>query len=121
MQWLATELDECTGTNQLIIVQKQGDNTPTVITFTGINLTGMDFVGTVSFPVPISLAIGSGLEITDAVNGELTLQLDVDQTQTVATGQYPFEIWSIGTEATPVQTDPVSGFWVINAATTVIS
>lgn len=124
MQWQATDLD-CNGLNQLIIIQEQGDNSPTVFTFsengTPINLTGMDFVGIINFAPVVNLSLGGGLEITDAVNGELTMRLESSQTQTVLPGQYKFEIWQIGTEATPVVTPPITGVWVINKALMAIS
>lgn len=124
MQWQATDLD-CNGRNQLIIIQEQGDNSPTVMKFKDgenpIDLTGMDFEGTINFALVVNLAIGSGLEITDAANGELTMRLESSQTQTVKPGQYKFDIWQIGTEATPVVTDPIRGVWIINEALTVIS
>lgn len=125
MQWRASDPD-CYGRNKLIIIQEQGDNTPTVFTFTNddetpVNLTGMSFEGTIDFPTSVSLALGSGLETTDAANGELTMQLLSSQTQTITPGQYDFDIWQVGTEATPVVTDPIRGVWIINEALTVIS
>lgn len=181
MQWRIQESD-C-GATQVIISQEQGDNTPTLINFP-YDITGWDFVGTINFPTPIDLSIGSGLEVTNILSatgsialnvltisaidygtiyigmpinayaaspntyviafgtgsggigtyivnqnqtlasttivlGQLTMQLTSVQTQTVPEGQYPFDIWSIATSG--INTDPVTGFFDINTALTIIS
>ncbi len=65
MQWKVIK-GECGGT-QLIIIQDQGDNTPTVMIFP-YDVTGVEFEGTVNFPTPIPLSLGSGIEVDNIVS-----------------------------------------------------
>ncbi len=184
MQWRATDVN-CSGVNQLIITQDQGDNTPTVIIFP-YDITDVTFSGTVQFSSPIELSIGAGIEIQNIVsctgaianttltisaitsgtiylgmpvNGvgilsgtsiigfvtgtggtgtylinqgqtaastniaasKITMQLTSEQTQDVPEGQYPFDLWTISPVFPPINTDPLTGFYVINPAITRIS
>ncbi len=59
--------DECSNINQLIVIQDQGDNTPINIQFP-YDVTGYTFTGTINFPVPILLSLGSGIEVSDIVS-----------------------------------------------------
>lgn len=65
VQWKVTET-ECGGA-QLLIIQEQGDNTPTILNFP-YDMTGVTFEGTIALPVPISLSIGSGITIDDIIS-----------------------------------------------------
>lgn len=65
MQW-KTKKSAC-GPDQLIIIQEQGENVPTIM-YLPYDITGFDFNGTVNFPTPLLLSIGSGLTINDSVS-----------------------------------------------------
>ncbi len=108
------------GIQQLLVIQDQGDNTPIAIRFP-YDITGVTFSGTIAFPAPVLLSIGNGVTVTDAANGRITLQLTSEQTQNIPQGQYPFDLWTSSPGVTPVNTDPLTGFFVINTATTRIS
>jgi hypothetical protein len=118
MQWETTEIDECTNNNEAIIIQAQGDNTPTVFIFP-YDISTIDFVGTIKFPAPIDLLVGSGITIIDAPNGQISIQLTSEQTQTVPEGQYPFDIWSKSLGG--INTQVITGYYNINNTYTVIS
>ena len=53
------------GDPQLLIKQEQGDSSPIVIVFP-YDITGFTFSGTISFPTPILLSLGSGLTALDS-------------------------------------------------------
>jgi hypothetical protein len=53
--------------NQLIITQNQGDNSVTIIAFP-YDISATVFNGTVQFPAPISLSLGSGLSIASIIS-----------------------------------------------------
>lgn len=116
----ATDVN-CLGSNQLIINQAQGDNTPIKIVFKDQDVTGWDFKGTISFPAPISLTVGNGITVVAPDVGWIQLQLTPEQTLTVPPGQYPFDLWSITDGVDPVQTDPITGYFKILETITVVS
>ena len=180
MQWKLIQSD-C-GATKLNIIQDQGDNTPTIIDFP-YDATGVDFSGTVSFPTPVLLSLGNGVEVENIVsctgsiaNNTLTvtavasgtiflnmplngvgilpntyvtsfktgtggigtygvgqsqtttsttivvsrvsMQLTSEQTQDVPEGQYPFDLWTISPSLSPINTDPIKGFFTINPSIT---
>ncbi len=182
MQLQETEID-CSGTNQLLVIQNQGDNSPIIFTFP-YDVTGSTFTGTINFPVPIELSLGTGLTVDSIISctgsissniltisamstgsiylgmpitglgiapntfitlfntgtggigtytvnqgqtvnstiisaSKIALQLTSADTQNVPEGQYPFDLWS--TDSGGVNTDPITGFFIINPSITVIS
>ena len=48
------------GKTELLIKQEQGDSSPFVITFP-FDITGYTFSGTINFPTPLLISLGSGL------------------------------------------------------------
>jgi hypothetical protein len=50
-----------------------------------------------------------------------SLQLTPEQTQSIPEGQYPFDLWTIGIESTPIQTPVMTGFFAINDTITVVT
>lgn len=182
MQW-QIDSDSCAGIDQLRIIQDQGDNTPTIIIFP-YDVTDFTFTGTIKFPTPISLSLGSGITVdnilsctgaisnttltvsavasgaitlglpisgnnilpgtviasfgtgsggvgtyivsqnqnvtsTNIVTSQVSMQLTSEQTQDVPEGQYPFDLWT--TSPGNVNTDPITGYFVINPALTRIT
>ncbi len=107
------------GSTKLLVIQEQGDNSPIIIIFP-YNITDYTFKGTINFPTPIVVEIGSGITIVNATLGKISLQLTSEQTQDIPIGQYPFDLWSSSPVPT-VNTDPITGFFEINAAITRIS
>ena len=183
MQLTVTDVG-CNGTNQLVVNQLQGENSPIVFNFPS-DLTDFTFQGTINFPEAVTLAIGDGitvdnilsctgsisgstLTVTAIASGEIgvgtlvasqsikpntfitavltgsggigtytvsqsqtvasgtiasskvLLQLDSDQTQTVPEGQYPFELWTISGDVTPIEAPAVTGYFSITPTNTVI-
>lgn len=120
MQLSLTDIG-CDGTQKLVVNQAQGDNTPIKIVFKDQDITDWDFKGTILFPSPIDLEVGEGITIVAAETGWIQLQLTSEQTQNVPTGQYRFDLWSTTSGIVPVNTDPLTGYFNIESAITVIS
>jgi hypothetical protein len=103
---------------QLLITQHQGENAPVRITFVATNITGYTFKGTVNFPTPLQLSIGSGITIVDAVKGIIEIRLTNAQTQYIDAGKYSFDLWQITPDATPVKTLVIEGSFLVETSLT---
>lgn len=77
--------------------------------------TGTGGIGTYNINIGQNVASG-----TIALS-QVILQLLASQTQDVAEGQYPFDLWTVVTGSPPTNTPIISGFFEINNAITRIS
>jgi len=118
MEW-KIENSVCDG-QQLYIIQEQGENSPTIINIP-YDVTDYTFTGTINFPTPIVVTIGSGITVISAAEGssQISLQLDSADTQDVVEGDYAFDLWT----TSPGGTNSVlfTGYFIIKTAITVIS
>jgi len=77
--------------------------------------TGTGGVGT------YNLNQGQTTASTTIAASTIYLQLTSAQTQNVAPGQYPFDLWTTTPGGSPINTNPVNGYYFINPAITQIS
>lgn len=57
----------CCNKNQVLIIQEQGENAPIIILYP-YDITDYIFKGSINFPSPLSLSLGSGLSVLDIVS-----------------------------------------------------
>jgi hypothetical protein len=102
--------NSCCEQQQLVNVALfQGETLSLVVKFP-FDVTDYVFTSTISFPTPLELTNGDGIEIIDSENGEITLNLTSEQTQDTAPGQYPFDFWSSAPGSPTFNTEEFSGF-----------
>lgn len=88
-----------------------------VLPNTYISAFGTGTGGTGTYIVSQSQVIAPTLMVAS----QISMQLTSEQTQDVAEGQYPFDLWTISPSLPPINTDPIKGFFTINPTITRIT
>lgn len=110
----------CEG-QKLYVNKAQGESVSLIIDIP-FDITGYDFKSTIAFPIPLTLTVGSGIEIMEVTpTGKVRMYLSTTQTEDIVEGQYPFDFWSSAQNATPFNVEMISGFFNINTSITKIS
>lgn len=112
--------DCCSDNDQLYVYIAQGETVLIEIQFP-FPIMGYSFISTINFPTPIVLTNSSGIEIIDAELGDITMNLTSEQSQNIPAGQYPFDLWSSISNDPSFNTDPITGFFIINESITKIT
>jgi hypothetical protein len=109
----------CQG-QQLYINKAQGESVSLIIIIP-FDITGYDFKSTIDFPIPLTLTVGNGIEITQvSPTGKVRMFLTTNQTDDIVEGQYPFDFWSTTLDVQPFNVELIKGFFNINTAVTKI-
>jgi hypothetical protein len=61
---ICIKTDECCDDDSVIITQAQGDSSPIILCLP-YDISGATFTGTIEFPAPVDLSIGSGITVLD--------------------------------------------------------
>ncbi|MDX1974486.1 MAG: hypothetical protein SFT92_02295 [Rickettsiales bacterium] len=77
-----------------------------------IDLTGYSLKSQINFPTPLTLnTTNSGITITNAANGVISLNISSAQSSVVEQGAYDFDLWM--TSPTDVETPLLTGKFLI--------
>ena len=92
----------------------QGDNVSWA--FTGsingapINLTGSTIKMTIGFPSPVVLSTGNGgIAITNALQGQFTVNMSSSATAAFIAGQYAYDLWIEPQTSPPIENQYIAG------------
>jgi hypothetical protein len=105
-------IGEC-GEDAIDICLAQGETLLFEYNFTldgvAYDITGYTFKMTFNFPTPVLLTNGSGITITDAVNGKISIELpstatlDTIHNFKVDAGQYAVDFWIIASDGSTIR------------------
>jgi len=86
---------------------------------TAINLTGSTIKITIGFPQPLFLSTAtSGITITNAADGQFSVNLDSTTTAGFTPGAYNYDLWIESQVYPPIETQYITGTIFVNQSIT---
>lgn len=86
-----------------------------------LNLTGANIRLTIGFPDPVEFSVlNNGITITNATQGDFTINMSTTRTAAFAPGEYPYDMWIEPQVSPPIESQYFTGIFTVNQSVTAV-